>query len=77
MTATLPQVSVEHHERLMHHVDLMPATGDLVGAAPLAELRPQVDEMAGFLTGCSSRTWTPPSARSTRSSSACSRTATR
>lgn len=51
MTATLPQVSVEHHERLMHHVDLMPATGDLVGAAPLAELRPKVDEMAGFLTG--------------------------
>lgn len=51
MTATLPQVSVEHHARLMRHVDLMPATGDLVGAAPLAELRPLVDEMAGFLTG--------------------------
>jgi hemerythrin-like domain-containing protein len=51
MTATLPQVSVEHHERLMHQVDRMPAVGDLVGAAPLAELRPRVDELAGFLTG--------------------------
>ena len=51
MTATLPQVSVEHHERLMHQVDRMPAVGDLVGAASLAELGPKVDEMAGFLTG--------------------------
>lgn len=51
MTATLPQASVEHHERLMHHVDLMPATGDLVGAAPLSELAPRVDKMTGFLTG--------------------------
>jgi hypothetical protein len=51
MTATLPQVSVEHHERLMHQVDLMPGTGDLVGAAPLAELRPRIEGMSGFLTG--------------------------
>ncbi len=51
MTATLPQVSVEHHLRLMHHVDLMPATGDLIGSAPIAELRPKVDELAEFLTG--------------------------
>jgi hypothetical protein len=51
MTQTLPRVSVEHRERLMHHVDLMPMTGDLVGAAPLAELRPRIEELSGFLTG--------------------------
>jgi iron-sulfur cluster repair protein YtfE (RIC family) len=51
MTATLPQVSVEHHQRLMHQVDRMPAVGDMVGAAPLAELGPKVDEMSTFLTG--------------------------
>ena len=51
MTATLPQVSTEHHERLTHHVDLMPATGDMIGAVPVAELQPHVAEMSGFLTG--------------------------
>jgi hemerythrin-like domain-containing protein len=51
MTASLPQVSLEHHERLMRHVDAMPAVGDLVGAAPVADLRPRVDEMAEFLEG--------------------------
>jgi hemerythrin-like domain-containing protein len=51
MIPTLPGVSHEHHERLMRHVDQMPAMGDLIGSAPLAELRPQVDEAASFLTG--------------------------
>ena len=51
MTATLPQVSHEHHERLMRHLDTMPAAGDLVGVAPVAELRPHVDEVAAFLNG--------------------------
>jgi len=51
MAATLPQVSVEHHARLMRHVDTMPAVGDLVGVAPIAELRPRVDELAAFLNG--------------------------
>jgi hemerythrin-like domain-containing protein len=51
MTASLPQVSLEHHERLTHHLDAMPAVGDLVGAAPVAELRPRVDEVAAFLNG--------------------------
>ncbi len=51
MMATLPRVAHEHHERLMQHVDRMPATGDLIGAVPLDELRPHVDEMCGFLTG--------------------------
>lgn len=51
MTASLPQVSLEHHERLTHHLDAMTAVGDLVGAAPVAELRPRVDEVAAFLNG--------------------------
>ena len=51
MTASLPQVSLEHHERLTRHLDAMPAVGDLVGVAPVAELRPRVDEVAAFLTG--------------------------
>ncbi len=49
MTASLPQVSLEHHERLTHHLDAMAAVGDLVGAAPVSELRPRVDEVAAFL----------------------------
>jgi hypothetical protein len=48
-TASLPQVSLEHHERLTRHLDAMPALGDLVGVAPVAELRPRVDEVAAFL----------------------------
>lgn len=51
MTASLPQVSLEHHDRLMRHVDTMPALGDLVGVAPVAELRPGVDELVAFLDG--------------------------
>jgi hypothetical protein len=50
MTASLPQVSLEHHERLTRHLDAMPAVGDLVGVTPVAELRPRVDDMAAFLT---------------------------
>ena len=49
MTASLPQVSLEHHERLTRHLDAMPALGDLVGVASVAELRPRVDEVAAFL----------------------------
>ena len=51
MTATLPRVSVEHHDRLTRQIDLMPAVGDLIGTAPLTELRPKVDELSAFLTG--------------------------
>ena len=51
MTASLPQVSLEHHDRLMRHVDTMPAIGDLVGVAPVAELRPGVDGLVAFLDG--------------------------
>jgi hemerythrin-like domain-containing protein len=51
MTATLPQVSLEHHARLVRHLDGMPAVGDLVGGAPPAELRDRVGEVGAFLTG--------------------------
>ncbi len=51
MTASLPQVSLEHHDRLMRHVDAMTAVGDLVGVAPVADLRPRVDEVAEFVNG--------------------------
>jgi iron-sulfur cluster repair protein YtfE (RIC family) len=49
MTASLPQVSHEHHERLMRHLDAMTAVGDMVGVAPVAELRLKVVETAAFL----------------------------
>ena len=49
MTASLPQVSLEHHDRLMRHLDAMTPVGDMVGHAPAAELRPRVDEVATFL----------------------------
>ena len=51
MTASLPQVSLEHHDRLMRHVDAMTAVGDLVGVAPATDLRPRVREVAEFLNG--------------------------
>ncbi len=51
MTASLPQVSHEHHDRLMHHVDTMPLVGDQLGVASVAELRPRVDDVAAFLNG--------------------------
>jgi iron-sulfur cluster repair protein YtfE (RIC family) len=50
MTASLPQVSLEHHDRLMRHLDAMTTVGDMVGVAPAAELRPRIDETADFLT---------------------------
>lgn len=51
MIPTLPGVSREHDELLMQHVDELPALGDLIGSAPLAELRPKLDDAAVFLTG--------------------------
>lgn len=51
MTPNLPRVSHEHHERLVHHVDRMPATGDMIGTASVTELRPRLDETCEFLTG--------------------------
>ncbi|MDH4141451.1 MAG: hemerythrin domain-containing protein [Chloroflexota bacterium] len=49
MTASLPQVSMQHHSELERHLDEMPAVGDLVGAAPADDLRPRVGESVAFL----------------------------
>jgi len=51
MTATLHQVSHEHHERLVTRIDTMPEIGDMIGHAPVAELRPRVEELILFLEG--------------------------
>lgn len=51
MLSTLPQVSREHQERLLHQIDRMPATGDLIGAVPTNELKPHISETCRFLTG--------------------------
>ena len=50
MTPTLPRVTHEHHERLMQHVDEMPAVGKMILAAPMQELRPRLAELDGWLT---------------------------
>lgn len=50
MLSTLPQVSKEHHARLVHQIDRMPAVADLIGTVPPAELKPHVAEVCGFLT---------------------------
>jgi len=51
MTHTLPRVAHEHHERLIKHVDEMPAVGDLILTAPEAELKPRLEGLGEFLTG--------------------------
>jgi len=50
MTPTLPRVTHEHHERLMQHVDEMPAVGKMILAAPMEDLRPRLAELDGWLT---------------------------
>ncbi|MGO9179080.1 MAG: hemerythrin domain-containing protein [Candidatus Limnocylindrales bacterium] len=47
---TLPKTSHAHHDRLLHEVDRMPAVGDMIGRAPIDELRTSVDGMAASLT---------------------------
>lgn len=49
MGATLAQATHEHHDRLTHHIDTMPATGDMIGVEKLPELRARVDELDTFL----------------------------
>mgnify|MGYP001819687223 CR=1 FL=1 len=51
MTATLTQVSHEHHARLLGYIDTMPEIGDMIGNVPVAELRPRVEAMIDFLNG--------------------------
>ncbi len=50
MLSTLPQVSKEHHARLVLQIDHMPVVADLIGAVPPNELRPHVTEVCRFLT---------------------------
>ncbi|MFN8622174.1 MAG: hemerythrin domain-containing protein [Chloroflexota bacterium] len=51
MTSPLPALAHEHHERLMHQIDRMPALGDSVGVAAPADLARAVDELTAFLEG--------------------------
>jgi hypothetical protein len=51
MTPTLPRVAHEHHERLMQHVNDMPALGAMILDAPIEELRPRLTETSEFLNG--------------------------
>jgi iron-sulfur cluster repair protein YtfE (RIC family) len=51
MSAILTQVSHEHHERLVKHIDTMPEVGDMVGHVPVDELRPRVVDLHAFLEG--------------------------
>jgi hemerythrin-like domain-containing protein len=51
MVTALATVTHEHHGRLVRYVDHMPEVGDLIGSAPIAELKPRIDETCEFLTG--------------------------
>lgn len=51
MIPTLQAVALEHHERLMWHVDHLPVLGDRIGSTALAELAPVLTETVSFLTG--------------------------
>jgi len=51
MTQSLPQVAHEHHERLLHHVDQMPALADALLTARAEEVKAGLAEMSAFLSG--------------------------
>jgi hypothetical protein len=51
MTHSLPQVAHEHHARLLHHVDAMPAIADGLLGASTVDARRSLDELGSFLTG--------------------------
>jgi iron-sulfur cluster repair protein YtfE (RIC family) len=50
MTDTLPRVAHEHHERLLHHVDEMPAVGARLLAGDASEIKALATETSSFLT---------------------------
>ena len=50
MTASLETMAHVHSEHLLHEIDRLPETGDMVGAASPAELRRRLDETYAFLT---------------------------
>jgi iron-sulfur cluster repair protein YtfE (RIC family) len=49
MTQTLPQVTHEHHERILRHVDAMPATADKLLTADAATAVTDLDGLVRFL----------------------------
>ena len=51
MAQTLPQVANEHHERLIHRVDQMPAIGDALLTAKTEQVRVDLRDLATFLSG--------------------------
>jgi len=51
MTQTLPQVSREHNERLLLHVNQLPAMADLILTSKTEEVWRTVAEMSAFLAG--------------------------
>ena len=51
MPSTLPRVTHEHHERLLLHVDQMPAVADLLLTAKSEDVRASLVEMGTFLSG--------------------------
>jgi iron-sulfur cluster repair protein YtfE (RIC family) len=51
MASTLPTVAHEHHERLLAHVDRMPAIGDAIGTQAADGWRTELADLASFLTG--------------------------
>ena len=69
MTPTLPRVAHEHHERLIHHVENMPAVGVMILTAPIEELRPRLTETSAFLNQLLIPHLEAPRRPSTRSSS--------
>jgi hypothetical protein len=51
MTQTLPQVTHEHHERILHAVDRMPELADRLLTAKADAVRPDLAELSDFFTG--------------------------
>jgi len=51
MTQSFPQVAHEHHARLLHHVDAMPAIADSLLVATTADAHRSLADTATFLTG--------------------------
>ncbi len=51
MISTLPAMAHEHHERLIRHVDRLPALGDLIGLADVAVVRAEIEQTLTFLAG--------------------------
>ena len=51
MNETLPRVAHDHHERLLHDVDRMPETGEMLLTGDAVDVRRAAHETSTFLTG--------------------------